>query len=95
VQGTPGQRVTLQLTNDTSTPHNLSISEQQIDRALPATSKGSIEVTMPQAGVLLFFCKFHTASGMNGELIAGAGTPAAVDAPVASTPAAGTGEVGY
>ncbi len=102
VQGTAGQRVMLQLTNDTSTPHNLSIPAQQIDHAVPAKSKGSIEVTIPQSGVLLFFCKFHTGSGMNGQLITGAGAPAVVDAPTEpaattprTTPAAGTGEVGY
>jgi len=96
VQGTPGQKVTLQLTNDTSTTHNLSVKAQQVDRDVPAKSKATVEVTIPQSGVLLFFCKFHTAGGMNGELLSSTAAPAAVEAPAAApAPSAGAGDVGY
>lgn len=91
VQGTPGQRVTLQITNDSTTPHNLSVAAQKVDKELAAKSKATVDVTIPQAGVLLFFCKFHTASGMNGELLAGTAAPAAVEAPEA----AGAADAGY
>lgn len=72
VQCQPGQKITLQLTNDSSSVHNISLSEQQVDRDIPSKGKVLVDVAIPQSGVLLFFCKFHSSSrGMNGELLSG------------------------
>lgn len=90
VQGTPGQKGTLRITNDSSTTHNLSVAAQQVDRDIAAKSTAAVAVTIPQSGVLLFFCKFHTGSGMNGELLAGTTAPAGVEAPAAA-PVSGDG----
>jgi hypothetical protein len=38
-------------------------------------------VTFPQSGGLQFFCKHHTAQGMNGLLLVGDATPQSVGSP--------------
>jgi hypothetical protein len=34
-----------------------------------------VEVTVPQSGTVLFFCKFHAPLGMKGQLLASDATP--------------------
>jgi plastocyanin len=78
LQGTPGQKVKLQLTNDSAGPHNFSVEAQKVNQDVASKAKASVEVTIPQTGGLLFFCKLHKSSGMNGQLLAGAAEPQAV-----------------
>ncbi len=75
LRGTPGQKLKLEIENESSTLHNISIPEQQIDKDIPPKGKVMIEVTFPQSGVVRFFCKFHAALGMNGALLTGEATP--------------------
>ncbi len=74
----PGQKLRLEVENESGTLHNLSIPEQDLDRDIPPKGTVTVEVTIPQSGVVHFFCKFHTALGMNGELLAGDAAPAPV-----------------
>jgi YVTN family beta-propeller protein len=78
LHGEPGQRLTLEIENESGTLHNLSIPALQLDTDVPPKGKVQVEVTFPPSGGLHFFCKFHTAMGMNGELLAGDATPQAV-----------------
>jgi plastocyanin len=78
LRGAPGQRLTLEIENESGTLHNLSIPGQRIDQDIPPNGTVKVEVTIPQSGVMHFFCKFHTAIGMNGELLAGDAMPQAV-----------------
>jgi plastocyanin len=41
----------------------------------PAEGKVVVAVTFPPSGVVRFFCKFHSALGMEGELLTGDSTP--------------------
>jgi predicted lipoprotein with Yx(FWY)xxD motif len=84
VRGTAGQRLTLQVTNDSSTLHNISVPALLIDKDIAANSNAEVDVTLPQSGVLLFICKLHTAQGMNGELLVGDAQPQAASAAVAA-----------
>ena len=77
LRGEPGQRLTLEIENESTTLHNLTIANLGIDRDLPPKGKVVVDVTFPASGVVRFYCKLHEALGMNGELLAGAALPAA------------------
>jgi plastocyanin len=61
------------------------------DHDLAATG-ATISVTFPKAGTYAYFCKPHAALGMKGEIVVGAGGPAATTAPPATGSAAPTSE---
>ena len=63
-----GDKLKLTLSNDSKTVHNFSVAELKIDREIPAGGKTTVTVTFPKSGMLVFFCKFHRASGMIGAL---------------------------
>lgn len=71
LQGEPGQALTLTVENESGTLHNLSIPELQIDQDLLPQGKAKVQITFPSSGTVRFFCKLHTAMGMNGELQTG------------------------
>ena len=77
IQGVAGSKLTLEIGNESQTIHNFSLKAQGIDKDVPAGGKVTVEVTLPSSGVLLYSCKYHAGQGMNGELIAGTGAPAA------------------
>ena len=69
LRGRPGQKLTLLVESEASTLHNISIPALGIDRNIPPKGKVEVNVTFPSSGVLAFFCKFHGALGMNGQLL--------------------------
>ena len=76
IQGEPGQKLTLEIKNIAEQVHNFSISAQGLDRDIPPKSdRVDIAVIFPQNGGLQFFCKYHTALGMNGLLAVGGARP--------------------
>jgi plastocyanin len=103
IQGTPGSKVTLVVKNDSTTNHNLSLKDQSIDKNIAVGATERIEVSIPASGALLFICKFHANSGMNGELLAGTIEPQPIAASggtgggggAAATPASGGSDYGY
>jgi len=85
LKGTPGQKLKVTVTNATSgTLHNFSAPALRIDKDIQAKANVDVDLTFPQSGVLLFLCKYHTGSGMNGELLAGNATPQAASASAAA-----------
>jgi plastocyanin len=68
LKGSAGQQVKLELENESSTLHNFTLSDQNIDQDIQPNQKVEVTVTLPQSGFLEFFCKYHKASGMVGEL---------------------------
>ena len=70
VKGRPGDQIRLLLTSRSSTLHNVSIPTQRIDRDIEPGATVEVLATIPNAGVLPFFCKFHVALGQRGELVA-------------------------
>lgn len=77
LRGTPGQKIKVEVENESSIPHNVSLDAQKIDKDIPARGKTTVEVTFPPSGVIRFYCKFHAGQGMNGELLSGQATPQA------------------
>jgi plastocyanin len=73
LKGTPGQKLGIELKNEGKVEHNLTITNQQIDKDVPAGGKAKVSITFPKSGTLSFFCKYHQAQGMRGSLQAGAG----------------------
>jgi plastocyanin len=82
IQGEPGQKLTLAIQNVAEQVHNISLPMQGIDRDIPPKSgRVNMEVTFPGSGSVQFFCKYHTARGMNGLLLVGDVPPLAAASP--------------
>ena len=69
LKGAPGQKITLALSNEGTTLHNLSIADQGVDQDVQPDGKATVTVTFPQSGTVIFFCKYHATSfNMRGAL---------------------------
>jgi plastocyanin len=68
LKGSPGQELTIELSNEGSALHNFSIPDQSIDQDVQPDTKGEATVTLPDSGTLVFFCKYHQSRGMVGAL---------------------------
>jgi plastocyanin len=69
LKGSPGAQIKLELKNEASgTLHNFSLPDQSVNQDVPSEQSVDMTVTFPQSGFLEFFCKYHKASGMVGEL---------------------------
>jgi plastocyanin len=68
LKGTPGQKLTIELSNEGSALHNFSIPDQSIDQDVQPDTKGEVTVTLPDSGTVVFFCKYHQSQGMVGAL---------------------------
>ncbi len=73
LEGAPGQTPTIAINNASGPLHNFSVGGQA-DVDIPARGRTTVTVTFPDAGALRFFCKYHSALGMSGQLQA-AGAP--------------------
>ena len=71
----PGQKLKLEIENESATLHSFTIPEQNLDMNIPPKGKVVVEVTFPPSGMVRFFCKFHAALGMDGELLTGDANP--------------------
>ena len=67
LKGTPGQQLTLNITNSTGTKHNFTLTDQQISKDFEGDT--TVTVTFPTSGVLSFYCKYHKDKGMAGALL--------------------------
>jgi plastocyanin len=68
LEGTPGQKVTIELKNEGKVAHTFTVSEQSVDQEVQPADEAEADVTFPQSGQLTFVCKFHQSSGMVGVL---------------------------
>jgi len=75
LRGAPGQTLKLVVENESGSLHNVSIPGLGVDTNVPPHASAEIEVTFPRSGSTTFFCKFHTALGMNGALLVGDAAP--------------------
>jgi plastocyanin len=66
--GEAGQTITVHVENDGDTTHNFSITDQKIDEDIDSGKSADVDVTFPESGTLVFFCKFHQGQGMLGGL---------------------------
>jgi plastocyanin len=69
LEGEPGQQLALGMYNEGDLPHTFTIDEAGVDEELPTgTDATSIDVTFPDTGALVFYCRFHRDQGMVGAL---------------------------
>lgn len=68
LDGSAGQQITLTLKNESSTTHTFTIDDQNVDVTLAPGAEEQVDVTFPQSGSALFYCRFHKTSGMTGTL---------------------------
>jgi plastocyanin len=68
LEGKPGQKVTLELKNEGGTEHTFTIDSENVDQELGPGEEAEVDVTIPKAGVVSFYCKFHKSDGMAGAL---------------------------
>lgn len=71
LEGEAGQTVTLEAFNEGEAQHTFTVDSLQIDQTLDPDARMSIEVTLPESGALLFYCRFHEGRGMLGALSVG------------------------
>jgi len=70
LQGSAGQSITLEIKNEGSVPHNFSITSMNVNVTIQPGASQEMKVTFPQTGTVEYFCNFHHALGMAGELSA-------------------------
>ena len=68
LQGSAGQSITLDIKNDGSVEHNFSITSMNVNITIQPGASQEVKVTFPQTGTVEYFCSFHHALGMAGEL---------------------------
>jgi plastocyanin len=69
LKGKPGEKLTLNITNDGSTEHNFTIDDQNINKDIHGNGSATVSVTFPDSGVLSFYCEYHKDRGMAGGLL--------------------------
>jgi plastocyanin len=74
LEGTPGEKVTLELENEGKSEHSFTFDSQGIDKDIEPGDEGEVTVTIPKSGAISFYCKYHKSSGMAGALAIEGGT---------------------
>ncbi|HEY3722657.1 MAG TPA: cupredoxin domain-containing protein [Acidimicrobiia bacterium] len=68
VKAAPGQQLTISLHNEGSVPHTFTVPSLNIDKELQPEQKMTVTVTVPMAGSVPFYCRFHKDNGMQGAI---------------------------
>jgi plastocyanin len=71
LEGDAGQTLTVQLHNEGDATHTFTIDGVVDEELAPGTEDVSADVTFPDDGALVFYCRFHRGSGMLGALSVG------------------------
>jgi plastocyanin len=72
LEGEAGQALSVMMFNEGDAPHTFTIDELKIDQELqPGDEDVTAEVTFPDSGALVFYCRFHADGGMLGGLSVG------------------------
>jgi plastocyanin len=69
LRGTPGQRLTLTLSNQGNSLHDFRIAAQHIEAGVEAGTPVTVTVTFPERGAVTFECRYHLLRNMRGELV--------------------------
>jgi plastocyanin len=68
LRGEAGQSITLEVFNEGDEAHTFTSDELGVDEELQPGDETTIDVTFPDSGQVVFFCRFHDAQGMRGAL---------------------------
>jgi plastocyanin len=85
-----GATVKLELSNEGKNQHTFTAPALGVDETLAPGASKDVTVTMPAAGAVGFFCRFHQGQGMQGALYANAGDTVTTG----SAPASSSGDSG-
>jgi plastocyanin len=77
LEGEAGQTLTVELENEGDATHTFTVDELGVDEEVQPRDKGEADVTFPDSGALLFYCRFHQGGGMRGGLSVGGDLSAA------------------
>lgn len=77
LEGEAGQSLSVDLSNVGMAPHTFTVDDQDVDVQLGAGESGQADVTFPDSGALVFYCRFHISGGMLGGLSVGGDLAAA------------------
>jgi plastocyanin len=69
--GVAGQNLSLAIFNEGEGSHTFTIDASGVDTDIGPGGRREVEVTFPEFGALLFYCRFHAARGMRGGLSVG------------------------
>jgi plastocyanin len=76
IEGTPGEVLTLVVSNSSGTEHNVTQKAQDVDVDLADGSTKTFQLTVPSSGRLVFVCEYHASRGMAGSVgVSGAPLP--------------------
>jgi plastocyanin len=70
IEGEAGQALTLSLHNEGEAPHTFTV-DGGVDQEVQPGDESSAEVTFPDSGAVVFYCRFHRGGGMLGALSVG------------------------
>jgi plastocyanin len=73
--GTPGQHLRIAIENVSTSTHNFSLDAQGVRQDITPGGRATVTVDFPPSGSLQFYCTFHAAQGMRGQLQAGPPRP--------------------
>jgi plastocyanin len=73
LNGAPGQKLTIHLTNSSGTEHNFTLADQKVNKDVKTGGGADVIVTVPASGQLVFVCEYHASKGMKGTVVAGTG----------------------
>ena len=93
IKAAPGATVTVQLENEGDDPHTFTLDDGSVDQQVEPGAKASVEVTIPDDGVLRFSCNFHGTMGMQGAFSTDAGATGSSGATTSTK--APSGDSGY
>ena len=67
-RGESGQELTLALHNEGDAPHTFTLDDPSTEVVLQPGDEGAAQLTFPESGTVLFYCRFHRAQGMVGAV---------------------------
>ena len=69
--GERGAGLRLEVTSTSAARHTVTSAELGVDRDVPPGGTVTLQVTFPEEGILVFFCRYHQDRGMAGALVGG------------------------
>ena len=69
VTAPPGTQLEVRVRNLAGREHNFSMENTPISVDLQPDEERILTVDVPSSGFQIFFCRFHTTAGMNGQLL--------------------------
>jgi plastocyanin len=68
IKATAGQKLTISLKNEGAATHTFTSTELGVDKELKPGDTATVEITVPSADAVAFFCRFHQGGGMQGAV---------------------------